>query len=302
MIHQINLEGKDKVEVAIERIKDFATLFKSEADRGYYLAFSGGKDSVVCKKLLDLAGVKYDAHYRITSVDPPELVRFIKTEYPDVKMEHAYWEKDGRFHKAGDPITMWNLIPEKLMPPTQIVRYCCEALKESGGDGRLTVTGVRWAESSNRKANQGLVTIIGNKKENQEMIESGNFQQTRKSGVILVNDNDEARDTIEQCYRRRKTILNPIIDWEDEEVWEFIREYKVPYCNLYDNGFKRLGCIGCPMGTAQKREFELYPKYKKAYVRAFERMIQIRKERRLEVAWETGEDVMEWWINKEQKK
>ena len=90
MIHQINLEGKDKVEVAIERIKDFATIFKSEADRGYYLAFSGGKDSVVCKKLLDLAGVKYDAHYRITSVDPPELVRFIKTEYPDVKMEHAY--------------------------------------------------------------------------------------------------------------------------------------------------------------------------------------------------------------------
>lgn len=302
MIHQINLEGKDKVEVAIERIKDFATIFKSEADRGYYLAFSGGKDSVVCKKLLDLAGVKYDAHYRITSVDPPELVRFIKTYYPDVKMEHTYWEKDGRFHKAGDPITMWNLIPEKLMPPTQIVRYCCEALKEDGGDGRLTVTGVRWAESSNRKANQGLVTIMGNKKENQEMIESGNFQQTRKSGVILVNDNDEARNTIEQCYRRRKTILNPIIDWEDEEVWEFIREYKVPYCNLYDNGFKRLGCIGCPMGTAQKKEFELYPKYKKAYLRAFERMIQIRKERGLEVAWETGEDVMEWWINKEQKK
>lgn len=302
MIHQINLEGKDKVEVAIERIKDFATIFKSEADRGYYLAFSGGKDSVVCKKLLDLAGVKYDAHYRITSVDPPELVRFIKTEYPDVKMEHAYWENDGRFHKAGDPITMWNLIPEKLMPPTQIVRYCCEYLKESGGDGRLTVTGVRWAESSNRKANQGLVTIMGNKKENQEMIESGNFQQTRKSGVILVNDNDEARNTIEQCYRRRKTILNPIIDWEDDEVWEFIREYKVPYCNLYDNGFKRLGCIGCPMGTAQKKEFELYPKYKNAYLRAFERMIQIRKERGLEVAWETGEDVMEWWINKEQKK
>ena len=168
-------------------------------------------DFLVCKKLLDFAGVKYDAHYRITSVDPPELVRFIKTEYPDVKMEHPYWEKDGRFHKAGDPITMWNLIPEKLMPPTQIVRYCCEALKESGGDGRLTVTGVRWAESSNRKANQGLVTIMGNKKQNQEMIESGNFQQTRKSGVILVNDNDEARNTIEQCYRRRKTILNPYV-------------------------------------------------------------------------------------------
>lgn len=141
MIHQLNIEGKDKVEVAIERIQDFATLFKSEADQGYYLAFSGGKDSVVVKRLLDMAGVKYDAHYQITSVDPPELVRFIKKMHPDVSMDRMHWEKDGRFHKAGDPITMWNLIPEKLMPPTMLVRYCCEVLKESGGDGRLTVTG-----------------------------------------------------------------------------------------------------------------------------------------------------------------
>lgn len=186
MIHQLDLDGKDKVEVAIERIQDFATLFKSEADKGYFLAFSGGKDSVVCKKLLDMAGVKYDAHYQVTTVDPPELVRFIKTEYPDVQMEHSYWKEDGRFHKAGDPITMWNLIPEKLMPPTRLVRYCCADLKESSGDGRLTVTGVRWAESANRKNNQGLVTIMsGTKKERKDMVDSGNFQQTDRGGWYL---------------------------------------------------------------------------------------------------------------------
>lgn len=297
MIHQMNLDGKDKVDVAIERIKDFATLFKSEADQGYFLAFSGGKDSVVVKRLLDMAGVKYDTHYQITTVDPPELVRFIKREYPDVQMEHSYWKQDGRFHKAGDPITMWNLIPEKLMPPTRLVRYCCKDLKESSGDGRLTVTGVRWAESTNRLKNQGLVTVTRPpKKMKQEMVESGNFQQTSKGGVVLVNDNDEARNTIEQCYTRHKTVLNPIIDWEDEDVWEFIREYKVPYCELYDKGFKRLGCIGCPMNTTNVKELKAYPKYRQAYIKAFEKMLILRRERGLETQWDTGEEVMEWWL------
>ena len=55
---------------------------------------------------------------------------------------------------------MWNLIPRKLMPPTRLARYCCEELKESGGEGRMTLTGVRWAESKNREDNQGVVTIM----------------------------------------------------------------------------------------------------------------------------------------------
>ena len=84
----------------------------------------------------------------MTSVDPPELVRFIRDTYPDV-------ERDVPRDDKGKPITMWNLIPRKLMPPTRLVRYCCEELKETGGEGRMTVTGVRWAESKNREDNQG---------------------------------------------------------------------------------------------------------------------------------------------------
>ena len=114
---------------------------------GYYLAFSGGKDSVVIKALADIAGVKYDAHYNVTSVDPPELVQFIREYYKDVKWEYPRY-------KDGTRATMWNLIPKKKMPPTRIVRYCCEKLKEGGGEGRFVVTGVRWAESAKRKTNR----------------------------------------------------------------------------------------------------------------------------------------------------
>ena len=167
----------EKVDASIKRLKSFESIADRHADDGtpgYYLAFSGGKDSVTVKALMDMAGVKYDAHYRVTSVDPPELVRFIKTAYPDVQFEAPYYDDGSR-------VTMWNLIPKKLMPPTRLVRYCCEYLKESGGDGRFTVTGVRWAESANRAKNQGMVTMPG-RKAGRELKDDSNFLSTVRGG------------------------------------------------------------------------------------------------------------------------
>lgn len=96
-------------------------------------------------------------------------------------------------------------------------------------------------------------------------------------GLIFNDDNDETRKTVEQCYQKRRTTLNPIIDWDDDEVWEFIKEWaKVPYCSLYDEGFTRLGCIGCPLqGTkGMIRDFERWPRYKELYIKAFDEMIK----------------------------
>lgn len=261
-------ERYDKVAVAIERIRAF------EPAEGYWLAYSGGKDSVVCKALCDMAGVKYQAHYSCTSVDPPELVRFIKLQ-PDVHFDIPR-DSDGK------PITMWNLIPKKLIPPTRTSRYCCKELKESAGAGYVTITGVRHAESTNRKKNKGLINIGNSKKNN----------------IILNYDDDEARRMVEHCYRTRRVMLNPIIDWEDSDVWEFIRGYGVPYCDLYDCGYKRLGCIGCPMGTRAGTELDAYPKYKENYIRAFNKMLDARREKKLPIyeTWQTGDDVMDWWL------
>lgn len=139
---------RNKVEAAIQRLKCF------EPEEGYYVAFSGGKDSQCVYHLCQMAGVKFDAHYAVTSVDPPELVQFIKQYYPDA------WA--GRMHvyrPDGQPVTMWNLIAEHTLPPTRKVRYCCEQLKEPGGEGRVVVTGVRWAESANRKNAHSVVTM-----------------------------------------------------------------------------------------------------------------------------------------------
>lgn len=275
-----------KVQKSIERLKAF------EPPEGYYLAFSGGKDSVVCKALLDMAGCKYDAVYRVTSVDPPELVRFIKNQHPDVVREVP-------LDKEGKPVTMWNIILKHTMPPTRRFRYCCKDLKESGGDGRMTVTGVRWAESPRRKNNQGSVVIYDKKAAKDEgFADSQDFKQNDAGGLILVNDNTDSRRIIEQCYKRHKTNVNPIIEWTDSDVWQFIRGEGIPYCELYDEGMERLGCIGCPLARRYKREreFRRWPKYKHHYLVAFEKMLVQRELKGKKGGWQTGEDVFNWWM------
>lgn len=260
----------DKVQIAIDRLKAF------EPADGYWLAFSGGKDSVVIKRLAQMAGVKFEAHYSVTSVDPPELVRFIKDVHPDVSFDIP---RD----KNGKAITMWNLIPKKLMPPTRMVRYCCDKLKESGGKGHVVVTGVRWAESANRNNNQFLVNI-----------------GEKKNRIVYNDENDESRRTVEQCYRTKRTLINPIIDWSDDDVWQFIKTYDVPYCVLYDKGYKRLGCIGCPLSSNAEKELNENPKYKQAYIRAFDRMVAERERRGMQVGivnFVSAESTMDWWLH-----
>ena len=171
MINQLNIYGKTKVEVAIERFKAF------EPPEGYYIAFSGGKDSCVIKALADMAGVKYDAHYNVTSVDPPELIYFIREHHPDVIWEYP---RD----KDGNRLTMWSIIATNTMPPTRKVRYCCSDLKEGGGEGRLKITGVRWAESVRRKNSHGEVTFADKKvkKVIREELSGEDFSLTPQGG------------------------------------------------------------------------------------------------------------------------
>ena len=119
---------------------------------------------------------------------------------------------------------------------------------------------------------------------------------------MLNDDNDEARRAVEVCFRTHKTLVNPIIDWTDDDVWEFIHKYNVPYCELYDKGWKRLGCIGCPMSHNRKAEIEAYPKYKEQYLRCFDKMYQNRVDRGLSLnVWTCGKDIFDWWVGDSDK-
>lgn len=116
--------------------------------------------------------------------------------------------------------------------------------------------------------------------------------------MVLNDDNDISRRMVEQCYRTHKTLVNPIVDWTDEQVWYFLRNIaKVESCCLYKEGFKRLGCIGCPMASKTRAlEFRRWPKYKEMYLRAFARMLAERAERKKPTEWQTPEEVFDWWM------
>lgn len=200
----------------------------------------------------------------------------------------AHYDKDvyrnGRLlRKAGEPVTMWKLIVDRQMPPTRKARFCCAVLKEPNGKGRVTVTGVRWEESINRKRTHGLVDLQGAVKQTAK-VAADVGAETKNNGrgtLILNNDNDASRQVVEHCFQKAKTTINPIIDWTEDDVWEFLNDVvKVPHCELYDQGWNRLGCIGCPMASVEerRRSFEEWPKYKDAYIRAFQRMIDEKSE------------------------
>lgn len=276
----------EKERLAILYLRDFEP---KDDDRGYYLCYSGGKDSDAIRILAQLAGVKHECKHNLTTVDAPESVRYVQKTI-------------GRENIEIPPLSMWQLIVKKGMPPTRLVRYCCEHLKERGGAGRLKITGVRAAESVSRAKNAADIKIIGKPKTTQKLADENGaiYRVTDKGGLALNFDDAAGRRLVERCYRTTMTMINPIIDWTDQDVWEFLRHYGCEANPLYQCGFKRVGCIGCPMARPRNRkhEFALYPKYRQLYVKAFDRMLEhnVAKDRTYKQHWKTGEDVMRWWL------
>ena len=160
---------------------------------------------------------------------------------------------------------IWTRVVEKANPPTRIGRWCCQEYKEKGGDGLCKIIGVRAEESARRK---GLWR---------------QFISNKRHGIVLC----------------------PILYWTDDDIWAYHKEFKLPYCHLYDEGYARLGCIGCPMSN-RGNEFLRYPKYeagwKRALYRLWDRWVDIPNrygQPRFFVKYGSKEAFWEWWISGE---
>ena len=199
----------------------------------------------------------------LTSVDPPEVIRFVKREYPEVELIKP---------KA----SIYQIAVEKTLLPTQRVRWCCEEYKENAGAGKVTLIGIRHQEST-RRAKRNEVEISSKKfsgtLEGFEQYREEKLSKPRRGrpakGVNITNATGER--TIGCISGKESLLISPIIHWTEHDVWEFLNKVcRVPHCSLYDEGYTRIGCICCPMSTHQHKikEINRWPHVKRNWIKA----------------------------------
>ena len=265
----------DLEQKSIERI-----CMASEMSLHYYgkpliCTYSGGKDSDVMLELFLRSGVPFEVKNSHTTVDAPPTVYHIRNRFRQIE------EQGIKCYIHKPEMSMWKLIEKKKMPPCRIQRYCCRYFKEDNSKNRFVATGVRWAESIKRKSRQEIAPR-GNKISEQMMI---------------MNDNDRKRLLIEKCELKADMIVNPILDWPDRDIWEYYWSECKLHNPMYKMGYTRVGCIGCPMaGKHRWKEFADFPTYKRAYIRAFGKMLEAIKAARKQTSWKSAEDVFLWWM------
>lgn len=275
----------DLEHTAIERLKAASDMSLRLYKQPLVITYSGGKDSDVLLHLAEASGIPFEVLHSLTTADAPQTVYHVRDTFHKLEDKGIKCTVDKHVQPDGSRITMWNLIPRKLMPPTRVVRYCCAVLKEGGGKDRFIATGVRWDESAARKKNRGALEVITSKKDN---------------SLILSNDNSEDRRLFESCQLKGKRVVNPLVDWKTDDVLDYIESEHITMNPLYGCGFNRVGCIGCPMAgkAGREAEFAMFPKFKAAYIRAFDTMLITRIERGMEeYSWQSGVDVFHWWMD-----
>ncbi len=273
----------DKVDKAIERLKLGSDMSIKYYGKPLMITYSGGKDSEVLVDLAIKAKIPLEIVNSHTTADAPQTVYHIRDQFKK-------WEVQGFNCKIvypqykGGRVSMWTLIPLKKIPPTRLARYCCSVLKETTGNNRMIATGVRWEESNARKNGRAVFEELG----------------SRKAKNMLLDDNDVTRRLFENCTLKSTRVVNPIIDWSYAEVWDYADSEKLCMNPLYECGFKRVGCIGCPMaGKARYTEFQLFPKYRDLYIAAFDRMLNVRKSEGKDDSkggWYDARAVFHWWM------
>lgn len=238
----------DLEQTAMERLRLASQMSLKLYKQPLLLTDSGGKDSAVICRLAENAGIPFEICHSHTTADAPETVYHVRKRAKEYEARGIIYTIRYPTYK-GQRTSMWALIPQKLMPPTRVMRYCCDVLKESTGKNRFIATGVRWAESARRANNRGVLEIVA---------------RTRSKNLILNNDNDENRQLFETCQLKGERVCNPIVDWEDRDVWDYLADQKVETNPLYGEGFSRVGCVGCPLaGKKRYAEFARWPGFQK---------------------------------------
>lgn len=294
---QISKSSKEKINKSIEVLKQAAYISDTYYNKPLIIAYSGGKDSDIMLDLALKAEINFEVLYSTTTVEAPQTMKHIADTFKRLKAMKIKTIRTKPTLK-GEPINMFSLIAKKKIVPTRIIRYCCQIFKEVSTPRRITAVGVRSSESRRRK-NRSDFTIKG-----KSLKHSLHFDLDH---VKEVFEEAKTRDPIWDCTivtrakGQKDLVVNSIYDWTDEDVWKYINENKITYNPLYDLGFKRVGCVLCPLASRKNkiREAEMFPTIKENYMKAIERMIRARKEAGLDCSdkkFSSPKVFYKWWV------
>lgn len=257
-----------KIEYSVDLIRKAERMaLRLDPWNGFYNTFSGGKDSQCLYHLVKMAGVKSKTHMSLTSVDPPEVIRFVKTQYPDVEL-------------IKPKMSIYDMAKKKHILPTRRFRWCCAEFKETSGAGKVTLIGIRKEESARRAKRGEISTNIKGKKNEQSFDQ---WSEHEEQMVACVGGKD-------------KILVSPIIYWTEKDVWEFLNANNIPHCKLYNEGYKRIGCICCPMSSYKfkLRDIERFPHVKRKWLETIQHLIDNGYMNR---NFSDAETVFRWWIS-----
>lgn len=266
----------DKLKHSIELLRKAEKLaLRYDPENGFFNTFSGGKDSQAMYHVVEMAGVKHQTHMNFTSVDPPQVVRFVKTHYPDVIRHAPKW-------------SIYTRAVQRGILPSMRIRWCCADFKEQAGAGKVTLIGIRKEESvrrskrhevevSNRQFSGNLDEFAVWQEEQIKKKEEKLLRKMKCEGKKVNEDYFSAdKENEVRCINGKDSILiSPIFDWTEKDVWYFLNEVvKVPHCELYDKGYKRIGCILCPMSQYKQKIKEMhdFPHVKRKWIEAIKKI------------------------------
>jgi 3'-phosphoadenosine 5'-phosphosulfate sulfotransferase (PAPS reductase)/FAD synthetase len=251
---QLHLSLDDKIKQSKRLIMDWYVQFKGNV----YVAYSGGKDSTVLLHLVRSLYPDVPAVFCNTGLEYPDIVEFVKTTpnveiikpkltfkqvlekygYPVISKEQSQYIYDCRNTKSCKQLNIrlngnksgrgcvsnkWKFL---IDAPFKISNKCCNIMKKNPSK--------EYEKRTGRKPYLGIMAT-----------ESAMRIERYYKGEC-------------NAFNSKRPESNPIIFWDNNDIWEYIKRYNVDYCKIYDKGFSRTGCMFCMYGAERDDDDRFY--------------------------------------------